>query len=231
MSGVWLNPTNNIKVQITAVPGSTSAYTASCIGPVGWKDATITVHPGDGTAKLPQGTASISIPSGSAGADTTGPFSTLADGCPPCTRIGWESGGAWELEPWADRNKPKPAPPAPPAPPGIPHVQAFSEGNGVALTAHLVFLWTGLNVVPLFAGMPATLRVTPRCSQTSAVGRIPLRCLCLRTRLAPPRTRLAPPRTRTRLAPPRLAPAPPHARPQATSTGTRTRDLPRALRS
>ena len=36
---------------------------------------------------------------------------------------------------------------------------------------------------------------------------------------------------RTRLAPPRLAPAPPHARPQATSTGTRTRDLPRALRS
>ena len=132
MTGTWLNPSNNIKVKVTpAASGAANEYTADCIGPKGWRGATITVSPPKAGAGG-QGSAAIAGPS-----TGRGDFGSLnmASGCPPCTLVDWGTGGPWALEPYADRYpykpSPKPGPPPPPlAPPGIPVVQAFSEGNG-----------------------------------------------------------------------------------------------------
>eukprot|EP00040_Diaphanoeca_grandis_P020564 m.109371 g.109371 ORF g.109371 m.109371 type:complete len:861 (+) comp27951_c0_seq1:141-2723(+) len=120
MSGIWLNPTNNVKVNVSK--SGTGVYTAACIGAVGWKDAKITVSsPTPGSS---QGGATITVDDEPA-ADTTGEFVTYTEvpNCPPCSQISWKAGGAWVLEPYADMPKPKPTA-------VFPSVQAFSEGNG-----------------------------------------------------------------------------------------------------
>lgn len=121
VTGKWFNPKNGIYVDMKQ---SGKTFTASCEGPVGWKDATGTVS-APATCPLPpcsQGTVVLHT-----GKEVdTGAFATsTAKNAPPCSLLKFHSGSAWCKEPFCASGKPSPA-----AKPGIPHVQAFSEGNG-----------------------------------------------------------------------------------------------------
>lgn len=114
VTGRWLNQANHLYVDI--VQTSASSFMASCEGGVGWKDATgnftaagaITFeHPGD---KSPEHAV--------IGAAT-------ATNAPPCSEITFSASNKWCREPFCGG-----APAPVPGPPAIPHVQAFSEGNG-----------------------------------------------------------------------------------------------------
>jgi hypothetical protein len=110
-STLWLNPTNGVSVNITASPTAPNTWTADCVGPTGWRNATIVLG-SDGR------TATITVP-GDRGADTTGTFATSTNvGAPPCSAIDWGSGGDWFLPAYA------------PGRSTVPSIQAYSEGNG-----------------------------------------------------------------------------------------------------
>ena len=113
-STLWLNPTNGVSVNITASPTAPNTWTADCVGPAGWRNATIVLG-SDGR------TATISDPTGVS--DTTGVFATSTNtGAPPCSAIDWGSGGDWGGD-WF-------LPAYAPGKSTVPSIQAYSEGNG-----------------------------------------------------------------------------------------------------
>lgn len=127
MSGTWYNPSNQISVNIfPAASGVPSQYHATCIGSVGWHNASIDTFTASGAH--PQGTATLTVYDDKLVPRpiSNGVFSTFnggTSGAPVCSQISWSDGNTWILQPYA-RNGTKPGVQP------IPTTQAFSEGNG-----------------------------------------------------------------------------------------------------
>eukprot|EP00041_Stephanoeca_diplocostata_P025952 m.691955 g.691955 ORF g.691955 m.691955 type:complete len:857 (+) comp22858_c0_seq1:64-2634(+) len=118
MSGTWYNPSNKISVSISpAAPTTSSKFQATCIGPVGWHNASIkTFTP---TGAYPQGSAELTVYDSNE--LTPSVVMGYFNGTRTCSRVTWTDGNTWFR---GSGNGTKPGSQA------IPNTQAFSEGNG-----------------------------------------------------------------------------------------------------
>ena len=124
------NATHTITTfKVTATKFNNGTYIAACVGPKGWKDATVTTHLP--SKQYPQGTVDIDVKDSKA-ASAKGYITTYnsAPASPACTQLTWPSGGNYVLEPYAHNNKPAGGGGGGGGGDSVPHAQAFSEGNG-----------------------------------------------------------------------------------------------------